>query len=111
MERVIIDSKGISSFQRDIPQILKVAKIGMWKLLLGEGAPKLYIDEWIANLMSVPAGLPPEEVYEGFRKSIAPQNLQKFLVYKNDLEDGKAAELEYRIFKPSGEVMDVRCGV
>ena len=110
MGRVIIDSKGISSFQQDIPQILKVAKIGMWKLLLGKGAPKLYIDERIANLMSVPAGLPPEELYERFSKRIAPQDLQKFLVYKNNLENGKAAELEYRIFKPSGEVMDVRFG-
>ena len=110
MGRVIIDSKGISSFQQDIPQILKVAKIGMWKLLLGDGAPKLYIDERIANLMSVPAGLPPEEIYERFSKRIAPQDLQKFLVYKNNLENGKAAELEYRIFKPSGEVMDVRFG-
>ena len=110
MGRVIIDSKGISSFQQDIPQILKVAKIGMWKLLLGEGAPKLYIDERIANLMSVPAGLPPEEIYERFSKRIAPQDLQKFLVYKNNLENGKAAELEYRIFKPSGEAMDVRFG-
>ena len=110
MGRVIIDSKGISSFQQDIPQILKVAKIGMWKLLLGDGAPKLYIDERIANLMSVPAGLPPEEIYERFSKRIAPQDLQKFLVYKNNLENGKAAELEYRIFKSSGEVMDVRFG-
>lgn len=110
MGRVIIDSKGISSFRQDIPQILKVAKIGMWKLLLGEGAPKLYIDERIANLMSVPAGLPPEEIYERFSKRIAPQDLQKFLVYKNNLENGKAAELEYRIFKSSGEVMDVRFG-
>ena len=110
MGRVIIDSKGISSFRQDIPQILKVAKIGMWKLLLGDGAPKLYIDERIANLMSVPAGLPPEEIYERFSKRIAPQDLQKFLVYKNNLENGKAAELEYRIFKPSGEVMDVRFG-
>ena len=110
MGRVIIDSKGISSFQQDIPQILKVAKIGMWKLLLGEGAPKLYIDERIANLMSVPAGLPPEEIYERFSKRIAPQDLQKFLVYKNNLENGKAAELEYRIFKSSGEAMDVRFG-
>lgn len=110
MGRVIIDSKGISSFQQDIPQILKVAKIGMWKLLLGDGAPKLYIDERIANLMSVPAGLPPEEIYERFSKRIAPQDLQKFLVYKKNLENGKAAELEYRIFKPSGEVMDVRFG-
>lgn len=110
MGRVIIDSKGISSFQQDIPQILKVAKIGMWKLLLGEDAPKLYIDERIANLMSVPAGLPPEEIYERFSKRIAPQDLQKFLVYKNNLENGKAAELEYRIFKSSGEAMDVRFG-
>lgn len=110
MGRVIIDSKGISSFRQDIPQILKVAKIGMWKLLLGDGAPKLYIDERIANLMSVPAGLPPEEIYERFSKRIAPQDLQKFLVYKNNLENGKAAELEYRIFKPSGEAMDVRFG-
>ena len=110
MGRVIIDSKGISSFQQDIPQILKVAKIGMWKLLLGKGTPKLYIDERIANLMSVPAGLPPEVIYERFSKRIAPQDLQKFLVYKNNLENGKAAELEYRIFKSSGEVMDVRFG-
>lgn len=110
MGRVIIDSKGISSFQQDIPQILKVAKIGMWKLLLGDGAPKLYIDERIANLMSVPAGLPPEEIYERFSKRIAPQDLQIFLVYKNNLENGRAAELEYRIFKSSGEVMDVRFG-
>ncbi len=110
MGRVIIDSKGISSFQKDIPQVLKVAKIGMWKLLLGEGAPKLYIDERIANLMSVPAGLPPEVIYERFSKRIAPQDLQKFLVYKNNLENGRAAELEYRIFKSSGEVMDVRFG-
>ena len=110
MGRVIIDSKRISSFQQDIPQILKFAKIGMWKLLLGKGAPKLYIDERIANLMSVPAGLPPEEIYERFSKRIAPQDLQKFLVYKNNLENGKAAELEYRIFKPSGEAMDVRFG-
>ena len=77
MGRVIIDSKGISSFQQDIPQILKVAKIGMWKLLLGDGAPKLYIDERLANIMSVPAGLPPEEIDERFSKRIAPQDVEK----------------------------------
>ncbi len=110
MGQTIIDSKGITSFQQDTPQILKVAKIGMWKLLFGDGAPKLYIDERIASMISVPSGLSPEEIYEGFRQRIAPQDLGKFLLYKKDLQEGKPAELEYRYCKPSGEVMDVRCG-
>ncbi|MDO4204181.1 MAG: ATP-binding protein [Selenomonadaceae bacterium] len=110
MGQAIIDSMGITSFQQDIPQILKVAKIGLWKLLLGDGIPKLYIDDRIAKLLSVPANLSPEDIYEKFKKGIAPQDWAKFLLYKKDLLDGKPAELEYRHGTPSGEVMAVRCG-
>lgn len=104
------------SAKKKAEQALRVNKdtlagtnMGSWNLLFGEGEPKLYMDENMAELTGISLDETPEAAFVMLNASVAPEEKERFDRYSAQLIAGELSEVEYRFIHPTKGEIFTRC--
>ena len=95
---------------QNIREILKISKIGVWKIEFEEGNhPRFYADPVMDELLGVPEGVTPEERFDFHRRHIHEDDMDLFLEYSKKLTVERT-EIVYRYIHPVSGERYARCG-
>ena len=99
----------IKLFKRSLGT-LTGSRMGTWNIITGNGNPRIYMNDTMAELAGVPATVTPEEAYSIILARVDPADKARFLGYRDNLLAGRRDEIEYTYLHPENGRLSVRCG-
>lgn len=95
---------------QNIIDCLYGANLGLWSIVLKDGAPRFYIDSTTAENVGVKMGLSPEENYIFWYDRIEPEYVPHVLDCIEKMLSGSPAEVIYPYNHPEFGKITIRCG-
>ena len=91
--------------------ILATANIGIWAVEVDENKePRMYADDTMLNLLGLPKGTSPEDIFRTWYGNIDEKHAAKVAEYVDSMSEGIRTEIQYTWHHPDGSLRYVRCG-
>lgn len=93
-----------------VSETLSVSNIGLWAIILDEGAPKFYANDIAARLIGVSVNETPEKVYTSWYDRLSDDAVRIVNEAVAKLKSGRPMEITYTYKHPTRGDIIVRCG-
>lgn len=113
VQRSMIDVTSMrkaSVVYKQVSDTLSVANMGLWYIILDDGAPKFYMDETVARLVGTPADTNPEKAYSIWYNTLTPDAKEIVNDTVLKIRNGCPAEATYFYNHPTRGKITIRCG-
>ena len=93
-----------------VSETLSVSNIGLWAIVLDDGAPRFYANDITSRLVGVSVNATPEEVYTAWYDRLSDDAVRIVNEAVAKMRSGKPMEITYIYRHPTRGNIVVRCG-
>lgn len=106
----ISDARRNGKLYKETTDILAGANMGLWFMVLDDGAPRFIIDENMADLVGLKESLNEEETYDFWYNRVDKQYKPQVAVCVSLIKSGQPCEIIYPYHHPVRGTIMIRCG-
>lgn len=93
-----------------VSETLSICNIGLWAIILDNGAPKFHVNDIAARLIGVSLNTAPEKIYNSWFDRLSDDAVQIVSDAVDAMRSGKPMEITYTYKHPTRGNIVVRCG-